>query len=448
MVHNNSDSEGFPVLKEKTTLYIKDTKIDGRPSAILIDDTGSIAALGEDAKQRKSEAEYVIDGSSTLAIPGLVNMHTHAAMTLLRGYADDMHLQEWLTEKIWPMEAHLLPKDIYWGTKLACLEMIRTGTIAFNDMYFYSDMAVQAVDEAGVKAVLSHAIITFGDEDKMEKEIKGTESLVSVVRSKNNSRIQASVAPHAPYTVPPKHLEWCAEYSREHDLMLHIHLSETEHEVLEVLEKYQKSPTQLLDETGCLHENTVLAHCCWLNKDECRLIGESGSHVAHNPVSNMKLATNRAMPYHWLKGAGVNVGLATDGCSSNNSLDMLEEMKAATLLQKFFWNQDTLLPADEALHMATAAGAKALRCGTGKIEKGAPADIVLISLNHPSMIPMHNPLSNIVYAANGGMVKTVLCNGRILMKDTIIPGEDNVLEMARKSVDGLLSRAAENGIDS
>ncbi len=431
------------VMREKRSLIIENTLLNGKIADILIDDSGCIAAIDDDAHKRKNEAEFIIDGSRTLAIPGLVNMHTHAAMTLLRGYADDMHLHEWLTEKIWPLEAHLVPDDIYWGTKLACLEMIRTGTIAFNDMYFYAEKAAQAVDEAGIKAVLSHAIITFGDEEKMEKEIAGTESIVSTIRAMNNPRITASVAPHAPYTVPPQHLEWCSEYSREHNLMLHIHLSETEHEVNEVKKQYNVSPGALLDATGCLHEKTVAAHCCWLDQEECQLLGSRGVHVAHNPVSNMKLATNRAMPYHWLLEAGVNVGLATDGCSSNNSLDMLEEMKTATLLQKFYWNQDTLLPVHEALHMATEAGAKALGFGTGKIEVGAPADIVLLSAHHPSMVPMYNPLSNVVYAANGGMVTTVLCNGKVLMKDRIIPGEDEIIQMAQERTAALLIRAAD-----
>lgn len=438
------NADELDITGTQKSLIITDTLLNGTVTDILIDESGCITAIGNDAKKRKSEAEFSIDGVHTLAIPGLINMHTHAAMTLLRGYADDMHLQDWLTQKIWPLEAHLVPEDIYWGTKLACLEMIRTGTIAFNDMYFHSEQAAQAVLESGIKAVLSHAIITFGDEEKMEREIAGTESLVSKIRSMNDPRIKASVAPHAPYTVPPKHLEWCAEYSREHDLMLHIHLSETEHEVHEIQEQYGISPGALLDKSGCLHEKTVAAHCCWLSQDECRLLGSRKVHVAYNPVSNMKLATNRAMPYQWLKEAGVNVGLATDGCSSNNCLDMLEEMKVAPLLQKFYWNQDTLLPVNEALHMATEAGASALGFGTGRIEVGAPADIVLLTTHHPSMVPMYNSLSNIVYASNGGMVTTVLCDGKVLMKDRKIPGEEEIILMAQKRTAALIARAADS----
>ena len=223
--------------------------------------------------------------------------------------------------------------------------------------------------------------------------------------------------------------------------MLHIHLSETKQEVEDCKKEYGVSPAFLLDRSGCLSERTVAAHGCWLDDDECRLLGERGSHVAHNPVSNMKLATGRAMPYPILREAGVNVALATDGCSSNNNLDLFEEMKVAAIGQKFFWNQDTLLPADEALTMATSCGARALGIPGGVLGTSQPADIALVSLNHPSMVPLHNPTSNLVYAASGGLVKTVLCSGRVLMHDRVIPGEEEVLSRAARTASALLKRA-------
>lgn len=428
---------------KKGSILITGTRIANTITDIFIDETGVIREIGEGVgKKRRSEADHQIVGNKTLAIPGLVNAHTHAAMTLLRGYADDMHLQQWLSEKIWPLEAHLTGEDVYWGTRLACLEMIRSGTVAFNDMYFYMEEAARAVDESGIRAVLSHGFITFGSPEKFEAEVKSTERLVSHVRKMNNPRILPAVGPHAPYTVPPEHLEWCGTYSREEQIMLHIHLSETEQEVLDCKKAHGVTPAALLDQCGCLTERTLAAHGCWLEDEDCRLLAERGSHVAHNPVSNMKLATGRAMPYPALRSAGVNVALATDGCSSNNNLDLIEEMKVAAIGQKFFWNQDTLLPAEEAFAMATSSGAKALGIPGGSISVGQPADIVLVSLNHPSMVPLHNPVSNLVYAASGSQVNTVLCNGRVLMHDRMIPGEEKILEGAADCASRLLNRAA------
>lgn len=429
---------------KKGSILITGTRIAGRIADIFIDDTGIIRDIGEGIAQKyRSDAAHHLSGNKTLAIPGLVNAHTHAAMTLLRGYADDMHLQQWLSEKIWPLEAHLTGEDVYWGTRLACLEMIRSGTVAFNDMYFFMEEAARAVDESGIRAVLSHGFITFGSQEKFETEVKATEKLVSSIRAMKNPRILPAVGPHAPYTVPPEHLEWCGAYSRDEDIMLHIHLSETEQEVLDCRKAHGITPAALLDRCGCLSYRTLAAHGCWLEDEDCRLLAERGSHVAHNPVSNMKLATGRAMPYPALRSAGVNVALATDGCSSNNNLDMIEEMKIAAIGQKFFWKQDTLLPAEDAFSMATSCGAKALGIPGGSLTVGQPADIVLVSLNHPSMVPLHNPVSNLVYAASGGLVSTVLCNGSVLMHEGMIPEEEKILAGAADCAARLLGRAVQ-----
>ena len=241
--------------------------------------------------------------------------------------------------------------------------------------------------------------------------------------------------------MPPQHLEICAEYSKNEKIIIHTHLAETKQEVDDCQKSYGMTPAALLDKAGCLNERTVAAHGCWLSEEDCRLLGERGVSVAHNPVSNMKLATGRAMPYHWLRDRGVNVCLGTDGCSSNNNLDMLEEMKTAALCQKFFWNSDTLLPAAEALSMGTSWGAKALGYHGGSIQEGMPADIVLLSLSHPAMIPLHNPVSNIAYSAEGSVVDTVICQGKILMHNRYIPGEERIVTGASESADDLLSRA-------
>lgn len=428
--------------EQNRTKFIQNALLDGKKQDIYIDESGIIQSVGTDiGKDYRSQADCIIDASDMVAVPGLVNTHTHAAMSLLRGYADDMHLQEWLTEKIWPLEAHLTGEDVYWGTKLACLEMIRSGTTAFNDMYFFMQDAARAVDESGIRATFCHGFIDFDNPEKRESEIAATTDLVRQIKSLENSRLKAAVGPHSPYTVSREGLEWCAQYSETEDIMLHIHLSETEGEVEGCIEKHGMRPAAFLDSCGCLTERTLAAHCCWLDDDECKLLGSHNVSVSHNPSSNMKLAVKRALPYQALRDAGVNITLGTDGCSSNNNLDMFEEMKFAALLQKFFWNSDTLLPADEAHAMATTNGAKALGIPTGRIQEGCPADIVLIDAATPSMVPMHNCVSNIVYSCSGGAVDTVICDGRILMAEKFIPKEAEILEKAQEIASQLVARA-------
>lgn len=431
------------IFTARGSVLIAGVTIDGSTVDIALDETGTIAAIGKDAR-KTIDADIVIDGSDRIAVPGLVNTHTHAAMSLLRGYADDMILQDWLSQKIWPLEAHLTGDDVYRGTKLACLEMIRSGTVAFNDMYFFMDRAAAAVDEMGMRATFAYGFIDLGMEEKREAEIKATETLIAHIKSLNNPRIQAAVGPHSVYTVSPEALSWCGDFAKEQNIGIHVHLSETEKEVVDCVAQFGKRPAVLLDEYGCLTPRTVAAHCCWLDEAECRLLGERGVTASHNPASNMKLAVNRAMPYHWLKQYGANIALGTDGCSSNNNLDLMEEMKFAALLQKFAWNSPTLLPANEALTMATAAGARALGTGPGTLTVGAPADIVLLDTRAVCNTPLFHADSNAVYACNGSAVMTVLCQGRILMHEREVPGEEEIVREAGDAALSLADRAEES----
>ncbi len=433
------------IFKKNYPLLITNVKVAGHTADIFIDEKGVIAAIGELARiPHKGDAEFIIDGDGAIALPGLVNTHTHAAMTLLRGYADDMFLQDWLSQKIWPLEAHLTGDDVYWGTKLACLEMIKTGTTAFNDMYFFMEDAARAVAEMGIRAVLCYGFIDFMNPEKRESECRVTEKLVAHIRSLNNPRIKAAAGPHAPYTVSLEGLRWCAEFAAEQEIGIHIHVSETEKEVNDSVALHGKRPVAVLDECGILTARTVAAHCCWLDEPECRLFAQRGVYASHNPTSNMKLATNRAMPYHWLKAAGATVSLGTDGCSSNNNLDMFEAMKTAALLQKFYWNDPTLLPAPEALQMATSAGSRALGFGTGTLAAGEPADIILVSSTTTCNVPMHHPVSNMVYSCGGSAVETVICSGRVLMLEREVPHEQEILAGAREAASSLVHRATQS----
>ncbi|MDD1705035.1 MAG: amidohydrolase family protein [Methanoregula sp.] len=437
-----TDQDRSGIFEGKQSLLITDTVIDGKSTEIFINETGTIAAIGDLRAGYKAEADYIIDADGALALPGLVNTHTHAAMSLFRGYADDMILQDWLGQKIWPLEAHLTGEDVYWGTKLACLEMIRTGTVAFNDMYFFMEDAARAVDESGIRAVLSYGFIDLFSDEKRENECRATEKFTRHVGSMNNPRIKSAVGPHAIYTVSPKGLEWCAEFAEEQEIGIHIHLSETEKEVNDCVAGHGRRPAALLDDYGILTPRTIAAHCCWLNEAECGLLGKRGVSVSHNPASNMKLATNRAMPWQQLVAAGANVCLGTDGCASNNNLDMFEEAKIAALLQKFFWNDPTALPAPLALAMATSAGGKALGFGSGTLAVGASADLILVATRTPCNTPLHNAFSNLVYACNGGSVETTLCNGKVLMLNREIPGEEQTLAAAKAAAEDLVRRAA------
>ncbi len=437
-----AEHEMQEIFKKNRSLLIANVVVENRNMDIFVDEKGTIAGIGENAgKDHRGEADFIIDGAGAIALPGLVNTHTHAAMTLLRGYADDMVLQDWLARKIWPLEAHLTGSDVYWGTRLACLEMIRSGTTAFNDMYFFMEEAARAVDESGIRAVLSYGFIDLFSAEKRESECRATERLAAHVRSLGNPRIRAAAGPHAIYTVSPEGLKWCAEFAREQECGIHIHLSETEKEVTDCIAQHGKRPADHLDACGILTPRTVAAHNCWLDEAECRLLGKRGVSASHNPVSNMKLATNRAMPCHWLSAAGANVCLGTDGCASNNNLDLFEEAKAAALLQKFFWNNPVVLPAPEALAMATSNGARALGFPTGRLASGAPADIVLVTTAMACNTPMHNPTSNLVYSCSGGAVETTICNGRVLMLDREVPGEDEVLKGATAAARDLVKRS-------
>ena len=431
---------GFP--PGKGEILIEGARHRGKTVDVYIDGEGKIAAIGKEAGRGSGrDAGTRIDGRGMVLAHGLVNTHTHAAMTLMRGYADDMPLKDWLATKIWPLEAHLTGEDVYRGTRLACLEMIRTGTLAFNDMYFFMEEAARAVSEMGLRATLAYGFIDLGDEEKREKEIRATERFVSVVKGLANPRIRAAVGPHAVYTVSPEGLRWCAGFSREKGIGIHIHLAETGQEVRDCEKQHGKRPVAHLDACGCLTERTVAAHCCWLDRPECSLLAARGASASHNPTSNMKLAVNRAMPYPWMQEAGMNVTLGTDGCASNNSLDMFGAMKDAALLQKFAWNDQTVLPAPEVLHMATEAGARALGIHAGRIEVGVPADLLLIPLARPQMTPLFSEESNLVYSAGGSLVDTAICDGRVLMFHGVVPGEEEILAQAAESAAALVQRS-------
>ncbi|MEE9115624.1 MAG: amidohydrolase [Thermoplasmata archaeon] len=391
----------------------------------------------------KVEADQTIDGSNHAVLPGLVNTHTHAAMTLFRGYADDMLLQEWLRDKIRPLESKFVPEDIYWGTRLACLEMIRSGTTCFNDMYFHMDQQAKAVEESGIRGVLSEGFVDFFQPDLSEELLKQSMDLIRKVQSMGCDRITPALGPHAIYTVTESSLRRFKEISDEEGLLIHFHLSETQEEVENCKKTHGKSPVGYLKDIGFLGSNLVAAHSVWLDESEIAMLADAHVKVSHNPVSNMKLAVGRALPYKGMLQAGINVSLGTDGTASNNNLDMFESMKFAALLQKFSTNDPTVLPAGEVLGMATAKGAEALRIDAGVVKVGKLADLILVDLRSPAFNPNHDFTSNLVYSANGSCVDTVICDGKVLMLDGHVEGEEDVMEGAAGAAQDLVRRGRE-----
>lgn len=388
-------------------------------------------------------ADVILDGSGRAILPSFHNAHTHAAMTLLRGYADDMELHTWLSGHIWPFEAQLKEEDVYWGAKLACLEMIRSGTTFFTDMYWHWRGTARAVEEMGLRAALSAAFFDFDDPERAESMKRQVVDLHEQSAS-YSPRIQFVLGPHAIYTVSADSLCWAAEYARQHDLRVHIHLSETTKEVEDCLARHGLRPVEYLHSLGLLGPHLSLAHAVWLSEKEMELLAAHGVYVAHCPVSNMKLASGQ-FDLAGMRRHGVPVALGTDGCASNNSLDMFGEMKAASLLAKITAMNPLLFPAQEVLDAATVVGAQMYGLQSGRIATGAPADCVLVDLNRPDMTPDHHLASNLVYSGNSACVDTVICDGRILMRGGVVDGEEEILARSRETAARLADAARSGG---
>lgn len=407
-----------------TTLLLKDVSLNGKIVNILIKD-GRFADLQADAD---AAADAIYDASGEAIVPSFFNTHTHAAMTLLRGYADDMELFTWLNDHIWPFEAKMTAQDIYNGSRLAVLEMIRSGTTFFCDMYWMMEETAKAVEEMGIRAALGVSLMDRLGEEKIAADLRFLETW----KSPCASRIELAIAPHAVYTAGPELLERCAQAARSNGQRLTIHVSETRQEVEDCIRTRGMSPVRWLDKLGVLGPNVVAAHCVYVDSEEMDIMAERGVAVAHNPCSNMKLASG-VFPAAKFAAAGCNITIGTDGTSSNNNLDMREEMKFASLLAKVTNNSETL-PAAEVFKWATANGAKAFGLNAGVIEKGALADAVLLNLNNERLTPNYNLTSNWVYAADSRAISSVLCDGRFVMQKGIVENEEEILAKARESV--------------
>lgn len=385
-----------------------------------------IEPIDDSNKEPRFTSKKIIDSSKSIVMPGLINSHGHLPMTLFRGLADDLPFQQWLMDYILPLEGRLVsPEFVKLGTELAVLESIRTGVTTVYDMYYFETDVAEVVDKFGLRGVLGESIIDFPSPDNKNKDGSDYKILESLVEKyKNHERITPMVSPHAPYTCSDQTLTKARDFAIKHEIPLGIHVSETSGEVQSSLDQYKKTPVQRLKDLGVTKAKCIYAHCVHVNDEDIKLLKEDNVGVAHNPESNMKLGAGGA-PVTKLLKAGVNVGIGTDGAASNNDLNLFREMDIAAKLQKMLHADNTAMTAIQSIRMATRNGAKCLCLEhTGIVAEGYNADLISISLEAPSMQPLHSPTSQVVYSCSGYDVEHTICHGKVLMENRKVQNMD------------------------
>lgn len=385
--------------------------------------------------------DEIIEGEDFLTMPGLVNAHTHIAMSLMRNYADDLPFWPWLTEKIWPLEENLTAEDVYWGSLLSIIEMIRSGITCYNDMYFFMDEVAKATEIVGIRANLSRGLVGTKSEEANEK-LKEAVEFYNRWNGKHNNLIKVELGPHAPYTCDDGYLREICEVNKEINAGIHIHLSESVKEVKDSYEQFGISPIEKMEKLDLFKYRTMAAHCVHVSDKDLEILKKYNVSVLNNPGSNMKLANGFANVKKMID-MGINVALGTDGSSSNNNLNMFEEINYAALINKAVSKNPTDIPAFTALKMATINGAKALgrEDEIGSIKVGKKADIIMIDIRKPHFYPRYNLISSLVYSANASDVKNVIIDGKIVMKDYVLTtvNENEIMdkleEMSKKLVE-------------
>lgn len=423
------------------SILLKNIALDGRTVDIMIAG-GRIAdicdAVGNgSAPFGAQENVDVVDCTGKTAFPGLINMHTHAGMTLMRGVGEDIAFHEWL-DLIWKIEENIDEEYVYQATRVACLEMIRTGTTTFNDQYWYMPMAYKAATEMGLRPVLSYVVLDKNDPEESERQKIQCQEMYELSRSWGGDA-QLVMGIHAIYSVREEMILWAAEFARTHGLKMHIHVSETRKEVEDCMKEHDgMSPVEYLDSLGVLGPDVIAAHTLWLSDNDVRILGERGVTCVHNVNSNLKLASGYRFLYNELRDAGANICLGTDGCGSSNNLDMLETMKTSAMVQKAWRGDPSVLPLGELIDMATVNAARALGIDTGRIEVGALADILIVDTQNYSFLSPGSFEANLIYSAHSDCIDSVICNGRFLMKGRVVPGEKEILAEAQKVLSKLV----------
>ena len=419
-------------------ILLKNIAVEGIASDILIEDgiIASVQSAGGQAFTDDGQTE-VADCTGKAAMPGFVNMHTHAGMAMMRGIGEDMSFHKWL-EKIWDVESKIDESYVYLATKIACLEMIKTGTTTFNDHYWYMPMAYKAVTEMGLRAVLAYVICDRNDPEESERQKIQCEQMYELSRQWGDMATFA-IAIHAIYSVREEMFLWAVTFARERGLKIHIHLSETRKEIDDCMAQHNgMSPVEYLDSLGVLGPDVIAAHTLWLSENDIKILGERGVNCVHNVNSNLKLASGYRFLYNELRDAGANICLGTDGCASSNNLDMLETMKTSAMIQKAWRNDPSVMPLDELVAMATSNAGNALGLPIGRIEEGMAADILIIDTNNYNFLSPGSFEANLIYSAHSDCVESVICNGRFIMRNRVVPGEEEILAEARKELNKIL----------
>ena len=419
-------------------ILLKNIAVEGVTSDILIED-GIIASVhgSEDQAFKEDATIEVVECSGKAAMPGLVNMHTHAGMAMMRGVGEDMSFHEWL-EKIWEVESNIDESYVYHATRIACLEMIKTGTTTFNDHYWYMPMAYKAVTEMGLRAVLAYVICDRNNPEESERQKIQCEQMYELSRQWGGMTTFA-IAIHAIYSVREEMFLWAVRFARERGLKIHIHLSETRKEIDDCKRQHDgMSPVEYLDSLGVLGPDVIAAHTLWLSENDIRILGERGVHCVHNVNSNLKLASGYRFLYNELRAAGANICLGTDGCASSNNLDMLETMKTSAMIQKAWRDDPSVMPLNELVAMATSNAGKALDLPIGRIAAGMAADILIIDTTDYNFLSPGSFEANLIYSAHSDCVESVICNGRFIMRNRVVPGEKEIIAEARKELNKIV----------
>lgn len=419
-------------------ILLKNITLDGSRKDIFISDglISSIVPAGSAMECCTEQNAETLDCSGKVAVPGFINSHTHAAMTLMRGVGEDIAFHEWL-DRIWKIECNLDEELIYWGTKVACLEMAMTGTTTFNDQYWIQPYAVKAASEMGMNMVCSYVLLDNMDPAKTGIQKEECMKLYEESR-KWGDNASFAVSIHAVYSVSEELVRWGAEFARSKGVKIHMHISETEKEVADCKQAHGGlSPVEYFDSLGVLGPDVIAAHTLWLSENDIRILGERGVSCVHNINSNLKLASGYKFPYNELKQAGANLCIGTDGCASSNNLDILEAMKTSAIVQKAWRNDPSALPVNELMDMATVNGAKALGLNTGVIKEGYRADISIVNIDSTYFLSQAPFLANLIYSANSGCIESVISGGKFIMKDRTVPGSGTILAEARRILDRL-----------
>ena len=422
------------------SILLKNIQLDGEKSDILIkgDRIHEICAAGQSSVVTDADVE-IVECEGKAAFPGLINMHTHAGMSMMRGIGEDITFHEWI-DRIWEIEKDIDEDYVYHATKVACLEMIKTGTTTFNDQYWHVEAACRAALEMGIRPAVSYVILDRNDPEESERQkIQCRKVYEASLAWSDMALFMISV--HAIYSVREEMILWAVAFAREHGLKIHIHVSETKKEVEDCMAAHDgMSPVEYLDSLGVLGPDVIAAHTLWLSDNDVRILAERGVTCVHNVNSNLKLSSGYRFLYNELRDAGANLCLGTDGCASSNNLDMLEAMKTSAMVQKAWRGDPSAMPLNELAGMVTVNAANALGLDLGRIVPGALADILIVDVQGYQFLSPGSFEANLVYSAHSDVIDSVICNGRFVMRGRIVPGEKEILDAARGVMKRLSSR--------